>query len=205
MELLREEQQHYDVPSACIICGKVLDSSERGTIDHYIPLCVTGSHNERSRGIENPFLEVVKDPNNLFKICSKEAHDDKDNDKIAAFLGLTPNDNPHCYLEKIGAPHTRRGDPVALIKYLMENYPITPNIRFRRAQIRRMITINNQFRSVAYKLNGDLDHDLTVKYHNAAALIGDFNRKLHSLRPSNDLSALCIMRESERTVSHCLN
>lgn len=176
------EKRHFDIPHVCIQCGKVLDDGDKGTIEHYIPLCVIGSKSERKAGINHPLITVVNDPHNLFRICNEEEHQAIDSRKVAAFLGLDPADSVQTYLAKIRQPSIKRGDPVALIEFLMKEYPVTCHPKFRAVQIRRMITVNNRFRKVAYHLNGELDLDLKDEYHKAAALVGPFNRYLHSLR-----------------------
>ncbi|MDO8498185.1 MAG: hypothetical protein Q7S44_00100 [bacterium] len=176
-------RKHYEAPSVCIQCGQVLDGKDRGTLDHYIPLCVTGSEAERKKGIDHPFITVVNDPHNLFRVCCEGEHADLDAKKTAAFLGYDPEgDDVQAYLAKIGQPGTERGDPVALVQFLMDNYPITADPRFRIVQIRGMITVNNLLRRTAYGLNGELHPDLKARYYKAAALIGPFNRRLNSLR-----------------------
>lgn len=176
------EKQYFDIPYVCIKCGKVLDDKDKGTIDHYIPLCVIGSKSARKNKINNPFYTVVNDPHNLFRICSEEEHDQLDDRKVAAFLELDSTDSVKEYLAKIRKPSILRGNPVALIEFLMKEYPVTEHPRFRVVQIRRMVTTNNRFRRTAYQLNGELDPDLKEKYHQAATLVGPFNRYLHSLR-----------------------
>lgn len=176
------ERNHYEVPPVCVICGRVLEGNVRGTIDHYIPFCVTGSEAERKEGVKHPLLTVVRDPNNLYRICTEEEHSELDREKTGAFLGYNPEDDVRSYLAKIALPGTMRGDPVALIQFLRENYPITNKGRYRRVQIRRMVTINNLFKRVALSLNGELDPALKERYQEAASLVPPFNRYLNSLR-----------------------
>ncbi|OGE71280.1 hypothetical protein A2617_02020 [Candidatus Daviesbacteria bacterium RIFOXYD1_FULL_41_10] len=106
-------------------------------------------------------------------------HTALDMGKTNAFLGLPSDD-----IEVVRAVgKVNRGDPEALIQFLIENYPITTDRKYFEAQIAAMLRTNALFAETIKYLNGEFCLELKTRYQKAAVLALVFNKKLRELTP----------------------
>lgn len=106
-------------------------------VDHYLPQCLYKQPDSVDPS-QNPFKGVVANWRNKFVLCRKSCHEPVDADKTRFFRGTNGN----------------KLDPVALIYFLWESYPLTGNPRFRTSQLSSMIETETGFIAVVGRLNG---------------------------------------------------
>lgn len=163
----------------CISCGKK-SSQTLLNRDHLYPKCMIGPGKLKYSETAHPFYQVVYQDNNLYRMCIED-HDRLDSKKCASFLGLTTEDNSFKSTNRLKDIY--RGDPVALVLFLMDNYPITGNRKLFDRQIYCITETNALFIKKAKGLNGEFPEYLRTGYQEAAKLAKDFNKKLASLQP----------------------
>lgn len=144
--------------NTCLVCG---DNSYEVFLerDHAFPRSMV---NKPDLGrIRSPFREVVYNRYNVFRMCHRH-HWDVDNRKTLAF-----SSNGFITL-----------DPVGLLIFLMEQYPLTENEKYRPTQIDNLLKTNARFMDAVRNLNGELPRDLVRKYHDAGEVALEFERRL---------------------------
>lgn len=172
---MRSEAVEIKPVSICVECGKDRRQVKLNR-DHFYPQCMIGPYKSRASS-DNPFRLVVYHSYNVFPMCEVE-HQALDREKTSAFLHQSEDKGNGFSCRGVNDPN--RGDPVALIRFLIVHYPLSSNPTQLELQVRRMMFINNLFINTALNLNGELSLDLRARYRQAAELTAEYNQKLQS-------------------------
>lgn len=157
-----KEDIRLDQIGICLVCG-AHDFEVSLERDHAFPRSMARKPNLGK--IQNPFHDVIFSRYNVFRLCH-EHHRGIDNKKNPAFSSdgfVTLN-------------------PVRLLTFLLNEYPITKNRKYRDIQIENLLKTNERFVEVAINLNGELPKDLVDKYQDAIDVAKQFKEKLESLK-----------------------
>lgn len=155
----------------CIYCGKTSDEVEINR-DHYYPQVL--GRRPKKRETKRFFKPLIHSTLDIFPLCL-EHHTDIDREKIDALRARGKY---------------RSLNPVGLVEFLRENYPITTNPRYYDLQIGAMIESNRTFVDLIRNMNGELPKVLRYKYINAMSCAEDYIKYLESLKLSGPLSRI---------------
>ena len=161
------EINRLDKLDFCLFCG-ASRSEKKLEHEHVFPRSMAKKPDSIKKS-KHPFKRVVYDNlTNVFIVCEKE-HKDIDSRKAMAFSrdGFTTL------------------NPIGLITFLMEEYPLTSNMRYYDLQLKNMIATNGRFIDTVKNLNGELPKDLVTRYQDAISAAEKFSEKLEGLLTVN--------------------
>lgn len=148
----------------CLACG-VSDPEADLHYDHFFPRVMA----HRPMRSSHPLRGVVHSASNIFVLC-REHHTKVDNGKINTFRGNL---------------NYRHINPVGLVKFLMECYPITRDPRYFEMQVGAMIEANEIFMETVLNLTPRLfKKSLIPKYLEATVYANQFITRLKELELS---------------------
>ena len=169
----------------CLKCGKKADKAVFLDVDHLYPKCMLGPRRKRSSMGSHPFKAVVYQQANRFTLCRPE-HEELDRQKCGTFLEILikgPSGKEFSQSAELGQSleDPQRGNPVALVEFLIDNYPITDNPEYFPWQISCMVRTNEIYQVILNQLNGCIYPELRARYHRSGLLVTEFNKKLVAL------------------------
>ncbi len=154
---------------ACVHCGIAVDEDH----DHFFPRMLLGPKGDT--GVRNELKKIVYNPYNKFPLC-EEIHDEIDRGKYWHFLQIGSIKDGRELNHLIHSPS--RGDPVALLRFLQDEYPITNDPRYYNLQVEAMIKNLDVFIKTVRELNGSLDPELKLRYKASLEPASDFKTYL---------------------------